>query len=742
MGIKRKRRLVALKMKRILSLFVILSALLSCCACSPSQITETSGKGRYMEAKVQLPLPDGASTQQAIGMCATAGKMEYFTLTSNGDEDNYIVTYYRHTLSDDDSVSTQSEQWLNDHVPRGGNMIMVVKAMDGTLYASYGDYDESGNATNHILVSKDDGKTAMALTGNGPAACDMISGLVPLADGRIILEDVDGSLFVLDTEGNIEKELEGGASYGALAVSGSRIASLAPSGKAIRVYDLASAKSVDWEIEAGLESGFQLAFSQEGTLYLACPTGLYRHTSDGTLWESFVDGDVTNLGIPSYYISHLAVKGAKQDVLYVSDYNAEVYRYAYDPEAAQTASIELDIFSLEANDVVRQAVVSFSRQHSDVKVNYTVAMKLNGGGTAQDYIKALNAELLAGAGPDIILLDGLPVDSYIEKDVLLDIAEFVDGADPLLTNIRKAYEKDGRLYAIPLGVEIPVILSKGGMKAAFASIAALADAAEAGGDKPLLSPIAYSYETLGTMLLRYYGDALYAGDANAAQEFLTQAKRISNAIGATDTLGDGMEITGMSQREVADMIRKNNFAAQLYAYVFNKTPNVVFETHALDDPGCMLGTSTAEQYGGSLISLGDRFSAVGLAGINKASKHQETAAQFLQLMLSADVQKACAFSQGYPVNTAALDAGFAKESSNTSVGMWLDETTSVMGAWPSAAMRSRLRGILNQLSVPLNDHSELDNMLLPEIIAYLDGSATLESASEKLASALSTYLSE
>ena len=731
-----------MKMKRILSLFVILSALLSCFSCSPSQITETSGKGRYMEAKVELPLPGGASEQQAIGIYAAAENVEYFTMTYSGNQDNFAATYYRHTLADDGSVSTQSEQWMNDHIPKGGNSLMVVKATDGTLYAAYGDYDESGNAQNHILVSKDDGKTAVELTGNGPAACDMIFGLAPLADGRIIIEDMGGSLFVLDTDGNIEKELEGGASYGMLAVSGNRIASLASSGKAIRVYDLASGKSVDWEIEVSLEGGFQLAFSQEGTLYLACSTGLYRHTSDGTLWENFVDGDVTNLGIPSYYISYLAVKEGKQDVLYVSDWNAEVYRYAYDPEAAQSASIELDIFSLEANDVVRQAVVSFSRQHSDVKVNYTVAMKLNGGGTAQDYIKALNAELLAGAGPDIILLDGLPVDSYIEKDVLLDISSVVDGADSLLTNIRHAYETDGRLYAISLGVKIPAILSKGDMKAAFTSLAALADTAEADGDIPILSPIAYSYETLGTMLLRYYGDALYAGGANNAREFLTQAKRISSAIGATDTLGEGMEIAGMSQTELADMIRKNNFVAQLYAYVFNKTPNVVFETYALDDPGCMLGTSTVEQYGGNLISLGDRFSAVGLAGINKASKHQETAAQFLQLMLSADVQKACAFSQGYPVNTAALDAGFAKESSNTSVGMWLDEATSVSGGWPSAAMRSRLRGILDEMSIPLNDHSELDNMLLPEIIAYLDGGATLESASEKLTSVLSTYLSE
>ena len=47
------------------------------------------------------------------------------------------------------------------------------------------------------------------------------------------------------------------------------------------------------------------------------------------------------------------------------------------------------------------------------------------GVTAEDAVKALNTELLAGNVPDVLVLDGLPADSYIEKGILADISEVV-----------------------------------------------------------------------------------------------------------------------------------------------------------------------------------------------------------------------------------------------------------------------------------------------------------------------------
>ena len=45
--------------------------------------------------------------------------------------------------------------------------------------------------------------------------------------------------------------------------------------------------------------------------------------------------------------------------------------------------------------------------------------------TESDALKTLNTEIAAGNGPDVILLDGLPVESYIEKGLLEDISDVI-----------------------------------------------------------------------------------------------------------------------------------------------------------------------------------------------------------------------------------------------------------------------------------------------------------------------------
>ncbi|MGN6711839.1 hypothetical protein [Anaerocolumna jejuensis] len=64
---------------------------------------------------------------------------------------------------------------------------------------------------------------------------------------------------------------------------------------------------------------------------------------------------------------------------------------------------------------------------------------------ATDYIKKINTELLAGKCADILVLDGLPVDSYIEKGVLADISSIIKPLEKngnLMSNILDNYEKD------------------------------------------------------------------------------------------------------------------------------------------------------------------------------------------------------------------------------------------------------------------------------------------------------------
>ena len=81
--------------------------------------------------------------------------------------------------------------------------------------------------------------------------------------------------------------------------------------------------------------------------------------------------------------------------------------------------------------------------------------------TAEDAIKALNTEIMAGNGPDVIMLDGLPIESYLAKGMLEDLSENLKAAEEkeeFFDNITRVYEQDGKIYAIPTRFLIPLLM--------------------------------------------------------------------------------------------------------------------------------------------------------------------------------------------------------------------------------------------------------------------------------------------
>lgn len=109
---------------------------------------------------------------------------------------------------------------------------------------------------------------------------------------------------------------------------------------------------------------------------------------------------------------------------------------------------ELVVYTLEDNKIVSQMLALYQREHSNVKCRVEVGCE-DASVTKEDAIKSLNARLLAGDGPDLLILDQLPIASYIEKGLLVDLSPLIDG-DLLYENIACAYASDGRVCAVPL----------------------------------------------------------------------------------------------------------------------------------------------------------------------------------------------------------------------------------------------------------------------------------------------------
>ncbi len=181
---------------------------------------------------------------------------------------------------------------------------------------------------------------------------------------------------------------------------------------------------------------------------------------------------------------------------------------------------------------------------------------------------------------------------------------------------------------------------------------------------------------------------------------------------------------------------------QLGAYVDDESEAILGEANELG--GAFMHIAGAmEQFGGELSSLNGKMIPLGLVGLNSASQSADTAAQFIQALLSEDVQSGGATQDGFSVNAAALDNQMASVIEGISMGTNFGVSgPSFQTGWPSAAARERLGAIIKGLNAPLKSDMTLNAMIEPELIALFEGAETPESAAAKLFSKLSAYRSE
>lgn len=719
------------------------------CKSDPGVVTLSAvqkGTGRYTEQLIELPMPQGYQEQYIIGISALKNGVEVFTSTYSQQGETSQAHYFRHTILDDGTVKTADEPWLNDLASGGGNELHVRRAKDGALYLFFGNYDDQGNSKQNLLVSRDDGKTATQITGEGLDALAGVNSYGVLADGSIAYSDYyNATIGLLDANGGYLDQLEGETSQVSpvVAALGTKVATIAPEAKAIRVYDRADGSSEDIEYAVRQDGTTLLEYAPDGTLYLSDKTGLYRHTQGGTLWERIMEGNACNLGLPSFAPFGMDIMQGEPDTIYVYGEGATLLKYSFDPTAPLSASKTINVFSLRENETVQQAVVVFNRSQNDFAAAYTAAMAQGAAGTEQDYIKALNTELLAGTGPDVLILDGLPVNSYIQKGVLADIGAIVDGAEPVLGNIRKAsVASDGVLYAMPSGIKLPYAYAPGNAESTFASLSSLANACENAGTTPLLASAAFNYQTLAEVLLNYYGKSLLSGNADDIRAFLTDAGRVSQSIGTGNKLCEGWEVVqGTPDEEMLAAMRINNGGPQMWADLTGRAQGALLLPFGSFYDG-MIVFSAADKMSAPLCGIANQYEPVGMVGINRASGNMDAATMFVQTLLSNAVQSANKFAESFPVNQEAMNKAAKNVDNSISQGMNIDATNSLHSEWPTEAVREQFHTLAQQVSIPLMTDHAFSEMVTPVIVSYLNGSDTLETAVAKLESVISTYLSE
>lgn len=389
---------------------------------------------------------------------------------------------------------------------------------------------------------------------------------------------------------------------------------------------------------------------EDNVIYFAFDKGLYRHVLGGSAIEQLIDGSLCTL---SDMTTGLVGLSELPDNRFLILYTNKLILYTFDNTVPAAPSKQMRAYSLTENKLLKQAIKNYQTINSEVYVDYIIGMNESSGITREDAIKKLNTEIMAGNGPDFLLIDGLPIDSYIEKGILTDISPYFEQMEAdgiLLENVVEAYKKDDKIYTLPVEINTMIMAGDKDIIAGITDFKTFADAMEElRRSYPEGSLIGCYTEELVLKLLAM--DAMPAIvkedgsiDTEKLTEFLTQAKRIyeAEAAGVTeedvhkyelqleaadaDTINDLINIRGKSFTLVSGEIR---FAIGPLNAFQDDFDLVVSVEDAIDNYGFSVYTGMQKNV----------FTPGTMVGISSKAENPELAGELLQVLFSEDTLK-------------------------------------------------------------------------------------------------------
>lgn len=230
----------------------------------------------------------------------------------------------------------------------------------------------------------------------------------------------------------------------------------------VECYDSSNAKMINSvEINISGQIGKMLTSEDKKGIYIICDDGIFYFSEEGGMPEKLVEGKQFTMSSPNSSIEDAFVKNGIFYVQYCLANEFVCKSYRYDKGSPIVSKKKMTIFSLERCRLLQNAVQVYSQQHPEMSIELNMIqnvdmMPLNEEEKNQA-IEAVNASILSGEAPDIIVLDGLPIESYIEQGALGDMTSILDGIEKkenYYNNLLRTYEKDEKLYALPLSCKI------------------------------------------------------------------------------------------------------------------------------------------------------------------------------------------------------------------------------------------------------------------------------------------------
>ena len=659
------------------------------------------------------------------------GQMEYFTVDPY-ETDSLL---WKYTLSEDEtSWKKESVSWVKELKGKiQSRRITVLLGEDQHYYAYYCDeaqqyhfVKQEGDSYREIIIPDWD----ITVEGN----IHIIPGQVYVAEnGNIIMADQGYECFIYSQEdGRVLDHFRCGW-YDSMCVEENELFMTDRDTGSILHYDAEQLKQLPL-ITGNFKAMVRIAVSGND-IYACDPNGIFRADKNGGSFQKILDAGKFHFSKENGNPLKLFMCG-EAFYIFFGEERGVIKKYAKrDPDENFIGT--LTVYSLKTSELIIDMIAEFQMRHPEIDVFYETGEVSEGSVTTADCIRALNARILAGDGPDLLVLDDLPVESYIKQGLLADLTTAVaDVKEEITPNILEQYTQENKIYQLPVRFMVPIFITSGQDKEIFQSLPALVEYCEQEENPVIPAELPYSYLL---ELLYYNFPPEFVSEKGEIEkenimEFLSLVKRFCDA-----------EHAVASEEPAATNFPYSIRQGYLFGVPVHEWEMVFGNQEILF--ACMAGEfmyypSVAEQRGGEILGNHGKFLANGMLGINARSQQKELAELFVKAAFSEKMQDLDTYNVGFPVHQKVLEKMAQSDHSNAILSTaTLTGEQYIMRGYRSEEAKY-LVGLATSAQVPIERNQMIYDIIEEEALRFLNGQTELSSAAEEIVNRMQLYYFE
>ena len=432
-----------------------------------------------------------------------------------------------------------------------------------------------------------------------------------------------------------------------------------------------------------------LLYVDGGSVGLLSSAGISKVDGDEASLVSTLDGtNLTNAGmIP---IASASLDDGSFCVEYLLPGNmlepCAIYHYAKHIEAKEKK--ELVLYTLYENTGIEQAVASFRDVNPNVNITVRTGIVAGSEITPEDAIRSLNADIVSGNAPDLILLDGLPYERMAKEGYLANLGEMVDSltvSGKYFDNVIRSVNVDDDCYGIPTRLSLP------GLVGSSDAIAAIDGLEGFDADDVTYS----SMSSLRALCIAYFAGSDNLNNREMLESFLVSCKSVVSQIEGKEEDSGAVDY---AERLVNTLNRDSKSHFGMSPSLIEGTSDL--EVGVISDAGTFgmlqLNADYIDDGKYGIFEVGgiSSFEPMSVVGMSSTCNNVNEAKAFIDFLLS-DTQQTLTQLTGIPVNKSSLSS-FLEQIGGyeiSKMGSGTDESYSIDGLGSE-----EIGGILSSIS--------------------------------------------